>query len=255
MNPNILLSGLKEIAEKAGRTYAFFGGEITPAVDVVDDGDGRASVRMFGPIITGLNYERQEVEQKLDAIEGLNTVNLVVDSPGGYLDAGVSLYQTLNTRAKNGVTVNARIEGLAASAAVMPPLAAAERVIEPGSKMMIHRPWSGLMGFAMGDRDELLSAKDAFSKEIDEVVAALDAGQAQLEDLLNAKTDMTEKDVAAALSGGNSWYSTEQALAAGLVTAIAGSEPDEAPIADADVQALVARLPSMFIRDELRDLQ
>ena len=255
MTPKSLLASMKQIADKAGRQYAFFDSfeQPTPCVDVVDAGDGAATVRMIGPIITGYNYDRQEVEQKLDEIENLSSIHLIVDSPGGYLDAGVSLYQTLNARRKKGARMSATIEGLAASAAVMPPLASDDRVIEPGSKMMIHRPWTGMMSFAMGDRDELLAAKDSFGKQVDEVVSALDAGQAQLEELLMARTDMEQKDVSAALSGGNTWYSTQAAFDAGLVTAIA--EDDEAHVANMNAAALLAQMPGLFIRDELRDLQ
>ena len=249
-----ILNSLRAFAEKAGRSYAFFDepGEPSPAVSVIGD-SGDVEMRVIGPLLSGYNFDRQEIEARLDAVQDLGTINVIVDSPGGLLDAGVSLYQVLNRRRKRGYRVKGMVEGLAASAAVFPLLAADVREIEPGSKMMIHRPWTAVFSAVMGDRDELEASKATYSNLVDDQIQSLDAGQGQLEELLLARTSMSSDAIRSALGGGNFWFNTEQALDAGLVDAIAGDpsasqEPTNDDVNDALIDNIRANLISNYLR-------
>lgn len=221
-----------ETAAEAGRSYAFYDEEDYNAAAVVveDQEAGRVLMRVLGPIYTGFNFNRQKTERRLDAVENLQHIHLVVDSPGGFLDGGVSIYQMLNSRRKKGVKVTAMVEGLAASAAVMPLLAADDRQIEPGSKMMTHRPWTGYLSWAIGHADELNEANKRNNKYHSQVVSGLLAGEKQLKELFVLRTNMTKKEADEALGDTNTWYSAEEAVEAGLVTAVAeDGEPDDPP--------------------------
>ena len=222
------LSEMKDVANHAGRVYSQLDGGSEPGVHVKPEGRGRALLRVHGPLITDYTFNRAEVEQALDSVEDLSHVHVSVDSPGGYLDAGISIFQLLEERKEAGVGVTAQVSGLAASAGVIPLLAAEnDRIISPGSKMMIHRPWSGVVAVAIGNSDELLASKERIGKQVDEAVKSLNAGQDQLHELLVARTGMAASDVDAALANGNTWYNTDEALNAGLVTSIAGEKPKE----------------------------
>ena len=258
-----LLTALREhfaevqaIAEQADRSYAFFDEEdYTAAAVVVEDEDnGRVLMRVLGPIYSGFNFNRQRTERALDRVGNLSSIHLVVDSPGGFLDAGVSIYNILNSRRKKGVKLTAMVEGLAASAAVMPLLAAGDRQIEPGSKMMIHRPWTGMFAYVLGHADDLLEGKRKIGENIDEAVSSLNAGEGQLRELLELRTGMNKKAVKDSLAGGNSWYNTQEALDAGLVTAIAadGDEDDSTEQDEAHAEAR-HRLAQAYIRNVLTE--
>ena len=95
----------------------------------------------------GLDVTPQAFRDELAKRSGDLVVS--INSPGGDVFAGVSIYNTLANYDKGTVTVE--VNGLAASIASVIAMAGDKIVMLPGSSMMIHKPWS--MG--IGNADEL----------------------------------------------------------------------------------------------------
>ena len=211
-----MLQKMREVAAKAGRTYAALEamatgeGEIPQAVTVTSLA-GTASVRIYGPLISGLTFDRATFEDELNGVENLSTINVTVDSPGGFLSDGISAYHVLSQQRQNGTQVNTEVSGLAASAAVFPVVAGDERVIQPGSSLMIHPPYNFLFVLA-----NLADGEQVFS----DWKASLQAAETQMGEIVVTRTKLPAAAVQSAFSS-DTWYNTAEALEAGLVTAIA----------------------------------
>ena len=141
------------------------------------------------------------VVDQINQAEG-GDITLRVNSPGGDVHEGLAIMNAL--RAHSG-TVTAIVEGLAASAASFIVCGGADRAImRPHAEMMIHDAWT----WPDGNADELRRAADALDRLSDNLASiyAAKAGgdQAEWRDRMRAET----------------WYSAEEALAAGLVDQI-----------------------------------
>lgn len=145
------------------------------------DGQIAGEESWWGDVITP-----KEFRQQLKQVKGDLTV--IINSPGGDVFAGVSIYNAL--REFDG-DVTIRVDGLAASIASIIAMAGDKVVMNPGSMMMIHKPWT----FAMGNTDEL--------EKIQEILAGIEESlipiyatrtgksEAEITELLNAETWMT----------------------------------------------------------------
>ncbi len=135
----------------------------------------------------------------LASIEG--DLEVHINSPGGDVFEGLAIYNSLAQRAGGVVTV---VDGLAASAASFIAQAGKTRVIAPGAMMMIHEASGLCMGNA-ADMRELAELLDKVSANIAGLYAehggAVDAWRAAM------KTE--------------TWYTAEEAVAAGLADSLA----------------------------------
>lgn len=83
-------------------------------------------------------------------------LNLYVNSPGGLVFEAVAMTAQLNRLRQTGVTVNAYIDGLAASAASFLIMAADNVYVYNTSMLMIHKP----MGMCFGNAAEMLDTAE-----------------------------------------------------------------------------------------------
>ncbi|MEH6478357.1 MAG: head maturation protease, ClpP-related, partial [Sneathiella sp.] len=119
---------------------------------------------------------------------GAGDVTVNVNSPGGDMFEGLSIYNTL--KAHDGkVTVN--VLGIAASAASLIAMAADELRIAESGFLMIHNAWSGVMG----NRHDFQDAADIFQK-FDNSMAGLyakrtDKTRTDMAKLMDAETYLT----------------------------------------------------------------
>lgn len=137
------------------------------------------------------------------------TARLRINSPGGDVFAAQAICQAIRDI---GVNVIAHIDGYAASAATVIATAADEVEIADGGFYMIHNAWT----WAMGNANDLIATAGLLSK-IDGSLAAQYA----------KKSGMSVDDVRAAMDA-ETWYTAEEAVAAGLVDRIAAGKKAEA---------------------------
>lgn len=131
-----------------------------------------------------------------------------INSPGGSADEGIAIYNALK-RHKGGVdTYN---DSLAASAASMIFMSGENRYAAKGSRVMIHRAWT----IAGGNAVEM--AKVSATLEV------YDKSQAEIySEYLGKSIDDTLE-----LLSAETWYTSDEAVTAGLATAIDGKKQAE----------------------------
>lgn len=144
--------------------------------------------------ITALN-----VIESLDQLKG-KRATVRINSPGGVADEGIAIYNALK-RYEGGVTTV--VDALAASVASIIALAGDVRETSKGGRWMIHRA----MGFAIGNATDMDKLSEVLTKYDDSLVEIysqyMDSEKSAIMDLLTAET----------------WFTADEAIAAGLSTA------------------------------------
>jgi ATP-dependent protease ClpP protease subunit len=158
-------------------------------------------------------------------LASLNVTDLQVhvNSPGGDVFDGIAIYNSL---LNHPASVTVRVEGLAASAASFIAMAGDTVVMERSAQMMIH----DASGLAMGDAASMREHADLLDR-LSDTIADLYAQRAG-------------GDVAAWRQAmlAETWYSSSEALAAGLVDEVAQADAKDEPSKGEDGPAAQDRL-------------
>jgi len=135
-------------------------------------------------------------------------INLRVNSPGGDVYDALAI---MNALKRHKATVSVTVDGLAASAASFIIQAADDISMGKGAEIMIH----DALTFAVGNPADFREAAD-FLDRISNTIASVYADRAG-----GTKEEWRERMTA------ETWYTAEEAVAAGLADAIVGSEATE----------------------------
>jgi len=136
------------------------------------------------------------------------TIRVRINSPGGDVFDGFTIYNALRQHRAKVIT---QVDGLAASSASVVAMAGDEVLMADASFLMIHNAW----GLVIGNADELRDTAELLDKvdhQIAEVYARKGEGTAAA--FLEAMAEET-------------WYSPEEAIAAGLADGNVDTEPVE----------------------------
>ena len=137
----------------------------------------------------------KQFKKDMDALGDISELNVYINSPGGDVFAGQTIYSILK---RKKCTVNVYIDGLAASAASI--IAMIGRL--PGNTLnmpvnailMIHNPWSMVCGYA----SDMRQMADTLDKIRDSIVNVYKSGSSLEEkdiiELMDAVTWMTAQD-------------------------------------------------------------
>lgn len=131
-------------------------------------------------------------KEELDALGDISVLNVYINSPGGDVFAGQSIYSMLK---RNKATINVHVDGLAASIASVIAMAGDTIHMPSNSMMMIHNPWS----YAQGNSKDFRKMADDLDKiglSIQEtyMAKATEMKQEKLVELLDAETWLTAKE-------------------------------------------------------------
>jgi ATP-dependent Clp protease protease subunit len=155
--------------------------------------DGVIGADWYGEGITA-----SSVNDALNALSG-SRATIRINSPGGSADEGIAIYNALK-RYPGGIdTVN---ESLAASAASVIFLAGETRTMSSGSRVMIHRA----LTLEIGNADKMRKTADI-----------LEAYDKSLVEIYSDYMDATDEAIMGLLSA-ETWYTTQEAIDAGLAT-------------------------------------
>jgi ATP-dependent protease ClpP protease subunit len=182
----------------------------------------------------------QSIVPQIRAIKG-GTIRLHINSAGGDVFAGQAIAQAVRD---TGAKVIVQIDGLAASAATLPAMAADQVEIAEGGFMMIHNAWT----VAIGNANDLIETA-ALLEKVDGSIAAAYSSRSKLKmedvrQMMNAET----------------WFTAQEALDAGLVDGIsktkaARAQWDLSAYAHAPKEAIEASADDEADIDEHRERQ
>lgn len=171
------------------------------SVLTADAADGVASLRLYDPIDSWggeWGVSAKEFAASLDALpDDTSEIRLHINSPGGEVYEGITMLNALRNHRARVVAV---VDGLAASAASFLAAGADEVVMGRNSQLMIHDAWGLGIGNAE-DMREIASRLDKISDNIASVYADKAGGSVA--------------DWRAAMLA-ETWYSADEAVAAGL---------------------------------------
>lgn len=182
-----------------------------------DGGDtDRAELFIYGAIGDFWGDDDVTPAAFVQALRGISasTIDLHINSPGGYVFDGVAIHAALLNHA---ATVEVHIDGLAASAASFVAMAGDTISIEKPAKMMIH----DARGLTIGNADDHHSAA-AILDELSDTIAGIYADRA-------GGTVESWRDVMKA----ETWYSSAEAVAAGLADQVSNDTTADQPAATA----------------------
>lgn len=134
------------------------------------------------------NYEESETSAKyfrdrLEEIPDGDTIELHVNSAGGEVGEGVTIYNLLRQKSKTGSKIIGYVDGTAYSVAMNIVMACDEIHMGLGTSMFLHNPWT----IAMGNADALRNVADQLD--------VLSAASRQL--YLSRAKNLTEEELAA----------------------------------------------------------
>lgn len=138
------------------------------------------------------------------------SISLHINSPGGLVFDAVAIYSALRNHA---ATVHVTVDGIAASAASFVAMAGDTIAIEKPAKMMIHDAG----GLVIGNGQDMRQMADLLD-ELSDTIAGIYADRA------GGSVESWR-----AAMGRETWYSADQAVAAGLADRVAGATKTSAP--------------------------
>jgi len=185
-----------------------------------------ASIYVYGEI--GWEVTSSSFAQALDELGDVEQIDLHINSPGGSVFEGLAVYNMLK---RFPATIAGTVDGFAASAASFIAMACDTLVMGTGTQMMIH----DASGLCIGREEDMHAMGDVLGTTSDEIAGfyARRAGGTvtSWRDAMRAET----------------WYTGEEAVAAGLADSVA--EPTD----DADTKANASKWDLSMFRYAGRD--
>ena len=171
-------------------------------------------VRVQGPLDW---FWGVDVAYVIRSIEEQNPSSLyaIIDSPGGSLFDGVSLYQYFAELRERGVPVSTRNGGLVASAAVMPFLAGETRNAPKGTSLMTHAP--SVAAIVSGEVADI-------RKKSAQLISRLEHGTSTMAEIYSQCLKCDDKK-ARSYFASEQWFTAAQAKDEGFATENTETEP------------------------------
>lgn len=169
--------------------------------------DGVAQMRLYDPIDSWggeWGVSAKEFAAALDELGDVSEIHLHINSPGGEVWEGIAM---MNALRNHPARVTAVVDGLAASAASFIASSADHVVMGRNTELMIHDAW----GIAMGP-----------AATMTDMAARLDKISDNIASVYAAKAGGTVPDWRALMLA-ETWYSAEEAVAAGLADQVEGA--------------------------------
>lgn len=177
---------------------------ILPAYRMVARGRGEAEILLYGDIGDSWfgGVTARQFADDLAALGEVTTINLRINSAGGDVFDGLTIYHRL---VEHKARVVAHIDGLAASIASIIAMAGDEIRIAESAQMMIHEAW----GVAIGPSADLRAMAER-----------LDVTTASLRDVYVARTGKSASQIASWMTE-ETWFSAAEAVENGFATTVA----------------------------------
>jgi len=174
--------------------------------DIKAEAEKTGALVLYGSIsnaqVWGDEVTPKLIDEELKALGGIETLNVHINSGGGNVFAAQAIYSIVKRHPAQ--TKNAYIDGLAASAASLIPMACDKVYMPSNAMMMIHNPWA----WTGGNASELRKTADI-----------LDGVREAMLNVYEEKTGQ-EKETLAKLLDDETWMTAEEALSMGFADEI-----------------------------------
>jgi len=147
----------------------------------------------------------QDITEALSELEGVENINLFVNSPGGGVYAGMAIYNILNRFAEN-CTITAHIDGIAASIAGVIIMVADKIIMPSNTLIMIHDPLLGICGYYN-------------SKELQDIINILAPVKETILNVFEARLALSRDEIEELMSA-ETYITAEKALEYGIIDEI-----------------------------------
>lgn len=175
---------MKQSADNQADIFIY--GEITP---YAFEGEGEHSAQSF--------------KNALNELKDVEVINLYVNSPGGSVFEGITIHNMLK---RHEAKVIAHVDALAASIASVIIMAADEIRMPRNSMLMIHNPWT----LVVGNANELRKQAD----DLDRI------GNSSKQSYLTKAGDKLDEDKLQEMLDAETWLSADEAFEHGLCDVI-----------------------------------
>lgn len=162
--------------------------------------DDEVSLFVYGEIVsekwTDSDVDISDFKDALMGVSAGSKLNMYINSPGGNVFATSGMVSMLQRAKQRGVTINAYIDGLAASCASWLVMVADNVFVYKNSVMMIHKP----MVMSYGNANDLQKDIEVLNKIEDGVIIPIYESKAKSEtakikELMNAETWLTVAEI------------------------------------------------------------
>ena len=190
------------IAEQAGRAGEFE----DKTFSAEERSDGTIEIRLEGVMDGG--WSGASAKEIIKSMGDYKKIHMVIDSPGGLVSQGLSIYTELRSRMKKGTKVTTEGRGTVASAAVLPMLAAdsEDRSLVDGTMLMVHKPWGILL--AIGSEDDV-------EPEAKKMLGALRAHTSNYAGILVDRMDKEKSEIIDTMAA-ETWFAVDEAIEYGF---------------------------------------
>lgn len=164
---------------------------------LVNKGETTSEIYIYdaiGDSFWGDSISAKQFSETLNKIDPKTKVlNVRINSPGGDVFDGISIYNLLQAKKKT-MKVVCIVDGLAASIASIIAMAGDEIIMGQGSLMMIHKPMAGVYGNA-DELDKMINRLDDVEEQLISIYAKkTNKPRAELRAMLSVETWMDDKD-------------------------------------------------------------
>lgn len=201
--------------------------------------DGKsADVFIYGEITKWAWEELGEVssttfKNELDSLgDGIETIHLYINSPGGSVFEGLAIYNMLQ---RHEARVIVHVDALAASIASVIAMVGDEIWMPKNSMLMIHNAWT----WASGNAEQLRKAAD----DLDRI------NQSVIQTYLEKTGDKLTEEKLKALLDAETWLSADEALEYGLCDIVEESN-QAAALVDDSLMKQYKNVPQQLLQPE-----
>lgn len=233
------LASYKKMEAKAGVSFPCLNdlGKTVKVIDVIDAAEG-TTLRIQGPLDWLFGADVRALIKELDRIDP-QVLNLLIESPGGFLSDGLAIYNDLRARAGKGVKITATATGLVASAATLPFLAADTRNMQSASQLAVHNPYVGF--YVQGNAESI-------ENESKKLVQALKNSQEIVNKVYINRTGQDTGTIQSQLND-ETFFTADQAVKAGYATAVTDDTAGSAETMDPETEAQVNVLAKSLLQN------
>ena len=194
---------LAEAIKARGDDPAAFFFDMGDSHQLVDHGDGKAELTLYGSIGGYFGIDGKAAAKDIRALDGVDELDVRLDSGGGSVFDAILIYNAL---VDADATVTVTVDSLAASAASFLLQAGDERIMNRGAMAMVHAPWLA----AVGTSTTMRAAADFLDKNTDNMVSIYSARSGRDGDHWRQYLDGVE----------DHWMTADEAVTAGLADSI-----------------------------------